>query len=138
MTSSLSHNRKLKNIRFDNTFVMMFIWNRQQRKREVLPSLPYSHYSCRICFYSFRTIKTMFIFELYCKLQYTYSLITFAFIFTNISCVVVSQAVCNEWVNCLIMYFSTWKMERCLFCWKLIRLNIFFSILCLALSMDVV
>lgn len=50
---------------------------------------------------SFRTIQTMFVSKLYCKLQYTYSLITLAFIFTNFSCVVVSQAVCNEWDNFL-------------------------------------
>lgn len=52
----------------------------------------------------FHTIRTMCVFELYCKLQYTYSLITLAFILTNFSCVVESQAVCNEWVNCLLTF----------------------------------
>lgn len=58
----------------------------------------YIHYHiCAIpvvfVYFSVRTIQTMFISKLYVILQYTYCLITLSLIFTNFSCVVVSQLI---------------------------------------------
>lgn len=126
---SLFKCQKSKNIRFDEYFCYYYycclyeVVNKGRGKF-------YLHYHIHIIpvifvYTLFRTHQTMFVSELYCKLQYTYSLITLAFIFINFSCVLYRRQ-CAMSETIIYDVYSTLIMERCRFCWKLICFYRFF------------